>query len=128
MAYNSPMTKEQIRKINMLARKTGAYEGSEGMVVNGRTYHFELESAKGGWVPRGYASEIIDILLAAPQINEPDSNEPPKPATAKQIAYIEMLAKKAGRTVETKRLTRWKASALIDELKAETASPPERIV
>lgn len=105
------ITPKQQDFIRSLAAQTGAYCDAGWMIVNGTTYtKLDLDAALEGDYPSWKASKIIDVLLAAPKVIDVNA------ATTRQKLYIQNLAKKAGREVSTKNLTKKEASALIEEL------------
>lgn len=111
------MTTEQLNFIKSLAAQTGAYQDGEGMIVDGKLYpRLDLEAALEGAVSKREASNIIEVLLAAPKTMQPREYG----ITPKQYSYIRALLKKTGQSRKQRdllELTTKEASALIDELK-----------
>ncbi|MCX7491455.1 DUF3072 domain-containing protein [Corynebacterium sp. P6129] len=116
------ITPKQQAFIRALAIETGATpDGLGGMYIQGSHASGNLLAAVDGECSSYHASQIIDTLLCyAPEgfTARPSADAP---ATGRQISYIESLAKKAGREVDTTGLTKAAASKLIEELK--TPSP-----
>lgn len=111
------MTTKQIEFIKSLAAQTGAYQDSEGMIVDGKLYpRLDLEAALEGAASKREASNIIEALLAAPKTMQAREYG----ITPKQYSYIRALLKKTGQSRKQRdllELTAKEASALIDELK-----------